>query len=340
MMETEEVSVVLPPSTKSSLNISLHPLPILNISGHLTRLRLQTKKYVPFAYGALLGTQNGRDVEIVNSFELCLDDPDAQPSPIDEVKVNHAYFIARREQYKQVFPSLDFIGWYTVALNPTQQHIDIHEQFTAYIPTPILLVLQPTANDLQKDSGILPFKAYEPTSEIRDRKARNVYIEAPYKIETGEAERIAVDSTAKGGAGSGTLTAHLQTQRAAIKMLHDRITTLVEYVTNCLAGSAKQDPEVLRSLAALVASLPASENKYFREEFETEQSDVLLTTYLSTLTKSQNILNDLVDKHLILTDGGRDPQAGGVGGGGSRPKRRGGGGPTGFRGVAEAMWGS
>jgi COP9 signalosome complex subunit 6 len=48
----------------------------------------------------------------------------------------------------------------------------------------------------------LPFKAYEPTIEIRDKKTRSVFIEAPYKVETGEAERIAVDWTAKGGGGS------------------------------------------------------------------------------------------------------------------------------------------
>jgi len=61
-------------------------------------------------------------------------------------------------------------------------------------------------------------------------------------------------------------------------------------------------------LAALIASLPASENRHFREEFEKEKSDVLLTTYLSTLTKSQMILNDLVDKYLVVTDNGRDSQ--------------------------------
>lgn len=49
----------------------------------------------------------------------------------------------------------------------------------------------------------LPFKAFEPTIELRDRKSRSVYIEVPYNVETGEAERIAVDWTARGG-GSGT----------------------------------------------------------------------------------------------------------------------------------------
>ena len=45
---------------------------------------------------------------------------------------------------------------------------------------------------------------YEPIVEIRDRAARTVYVEVPEKIETGEAERIAVDWTARGGEGTGS----------------------------------------------------------------------------------------------------------------------------------------
>lgn len=40
--------------------------------------------------------------------------------------------------------------------------------------------------------------------EIRERKSRSMFIEVGYKVETGEAERIAVDWTAKGGAGGGS----------------------------------------------------------------------------------------------------------------------------------------
>jgi len=69
-------------------------------------------------------------------------------------------------------------------------------------------------------------------------------------------------------------------------MLHDRILVLVQYVTDVLAGKlttqflaffilsfteekAPKDHTTLRSLAALIASLPASESKEFRKEFET-----------------------------------------------------------------------
>ncbi|KAI0757290.1 COP9 signalosome subunit 6 [Daedaleopsis nitida] len=309
-MDTDELPVVLPSSTASGLSLALHPLPILNISEHLTRLKLQTKTRLPFVIGALLGTQTGRDVEIVNTFELAMED--------DNVTVDQGFLVTRKELYKQVFPSLEFIGWYTVAERPTARHIALHEQFTAYSSTPLLLVMQPStvfaaASDASGQS--LPLKAYEPTIEMRDRKSRSVFIEATYTVETGEAERIAVDWTAKGGSGGTSLESHLQTQRAAVKMLHDRIMLLVKYVTDVIAGSAKKDHATLRALSALIASLPASENKEFREEFDTEYEDVQLTAYLATLTKSANILNDLVDRHIVLTSS-REERSGG-------PRRRG-----------------
>lgn len=278
-----------------------HPLPILNISDHWTRSKLQKNSLDPFVLGALLGTQNGREVEIVNTFELAVVG--------DNELVDHEFLVSRRDQYKQVFPSLEFIGWYTVTLRPTPRHITLHEQFTGYCSTPLLLILQPSlalVSSTDVNAQALPFKAYEPTIELRDRKSRSVYIEVPYNVETGEAERIAVDWTARGGGSGTSLESHLQTQRSAVKMLHERILVLVKYVTELLAGQARPDHSILRSLSALLASLPASESKHFREEFDTEYEDVQLTAFLSSLTKSTNILNDLVDKHIVLTTGKDD----------------------------------
>lgn len=78
-------------------------------------------------------------------------------------------------------------------------------QFTAYSSTPLLLILQPSTIGVGSPSDgtsqHLPLKAYEPTIEIRDRSSRSVFVEAPFSVETGEAERIAVDWTARGGEG-------------------------------------------------------------------------------------------------------------------------------------------
>lgn len=87
--------------------------------------------------GALLGTQNGREVEIVNTFELAVEDG-------RDDMVDHGFLVQRRDQCvsfvlevffalhvgldKQVFPSLEFIGWYTVAPIPTSRHIALQDQ--------------------------------------------------------------------------------------------------------------------------------------------------------------------------------------------------------------------
>lgn len=90
-----------------------------------------------------------------------------------------------------------------------------------------------------------------------------------------------------------------------------------------MPGTAKRDQATLRSLSALIASLPASENPEFRQEFDTvrpphysvtplltslprqEYEDVQLTAYLSALTKSVSILNDVrlvKPAHFALSD--------------------------------------
>jgi COP9 signalosome complex subunit 6 len=68
-------------------------------------------------------------------------------------------------------------------------------------------------------------------------------------------------------------------------MLHDRILVLVSYVKDVLSGmphyllrcchliplsgTTPKDHATIRSLAALIASLPASDSQGFRDEFET-----------------------------------------------------------------------
>ena len=104
-----------------------------------------------------MGTQNGREVEIVNTFELMVveNDNDATEPRF------HEFLVSRRDQCKclsrlflpiiyaehkirfqdkQVFPSLEFIGWYTVAPRPTFWHTMLHEQ--VYLNFPCLFITQ------------------------------------------------------------------------------------------------------------------------------------------------------------------------------------------------------
>jgi COP9 signalosome complex subunit 6 len=73
-------SVMAPSTAAPSVIIALHPLVIMNISEHWTRVKAQLGKAVK-VYGALLGRQKGRNIELCTSFELkmnkCSDKEDA-----------------------------------------------------------------------------------------------------------------------------------------------------------------------------------------------------------------------------------------------------------------------
>lgn len=72
-MTTEAKQVIVDEIYNSgALDVSLHPLVILNISDHFTRSKVRTNEERVF--GALMGQLSGRKVEIYDSFELVCKD--------------------------------------------------------------------------------------------------------------------------------------------------------------------------------------------------------------------------------------------------------------------------
>lgn len=96
-------NVMAAPGTSASVTISLHPLVIMNISEHWTRFRAQHGEPRQ-VYGALIGKQKGRNIEIMNSFELKTDVIG------DETVINKDYYNKKEQQYKQVGATLTLLG--------------------------------------------------------------------------------------------------------------------------------------------------------------------------------------------------------------------------------------
>ncbi|CAG8799275.1 21827_t:CDS:2, partial [Gigaspora rosea] len=90
--QSQVSSVVSSAPNNSGLMVALHPLTLLNISDHFTRIKMQQQIQSPQVIGALVGIQTGRDVEISNSYELDFDTIDGK------VQINHEYFITKQEQ--------------------------------------------------------------------------------------------------------------------------------------------------------------------------------------------------------------------------------------------------
>ncbi|KAG1102503.1 hypothetical protein G6F42_017355 [Rhizopus arrhizus] len=124
---TQIAPIVSNIQSSSGLSISVHPLVLLNISDHYTRTKLQTPTAIENGrmYGALLASQSGRDVDIINSFELPLSTEQDGNTVLDK-----AFLLYKLEQLKQVFPHLDFMGWYTLGSSPSEADLKLHEQVT------------------------------------------------------------------------------------------------------------------------------------------------------------------------------------------------------------------
>ncbi|KAI8593248.1 COP9 signalosome complex subunit 6 [Geranomyces variabilis] len=290
------VKIVSDAPAASGLLITLHPLVITNISDQWTRTKMQMSTANPLVLGALLGIQVGRKIEVFDSFELPFESGED-----GRCLVNKAYFVDKSEKIKQVFPKYDFLGWYATGDHPTARELHLHQQMIEHNESPLFLQLDPISPPSAKDFLIA---IYESVIDIVQGQPQLLFLKAEYKIETGEAERIAVDhvalaTNASAGKGSALIT-HLTSQRNAIKMLHSRTRILREYVAAVEKGEIARDHNIMRQISSLCNRLPTIDNVEFREEFQTDHNDVLLMSYLATITKGATLVNELVDNFNIV----------------------------------------
>ncbi|KAF3280675.1 hypothetical protein TWF132_011497 [Orbilia oligospora] len=205
-------------ASTSGLKISLHPLALLTISDYVSRHTLRQIKG-PIV-GALLGSQNGREISIEHAYELKLIDLPVEDGKMDtdgeeNVRVDESWFVQKLKQFKDVHPTLDFIGHFTYLPPPPnhlprQLQLNIQTQLLTHNESLIFLALHPSALSTS-NGGKLPLTIYESvyeeegdTPETKVLKMK--FTELDYTVETGEAEMIGVDQVAKGPLNAGDET--------------------------------------------------------------------------------------------------------------------------------------
>jgi len=282
-----------------SLNVQLHPLVIINISDHWTRVKVQTDTKDPRVIGALLGTQAGRNIEILNSFELVYDRIEGS------IIIQQNYLNTKLEQFKKVFPHVEFLGWYSTGSQVQPADIEVHKQLVEVSESPLYLLLDTVAcaNPATRD---LPVEIYESELRMVSDKPTMLFVKVPFRIETQEAERISVDHiariTASGGSAASQLTSHFMGVHNAITMLNTRVNIILKYLEAVKAGKSPLDHSLLRRISCLCNQLPITMAAEFKKDFTNEYNDALMITYLASITKGTTGINDLIDKFNITYD--------------------------------------
>jgi len=285
---TDDGKVMADSGVSATVSVSLHPLVIMNISEHWTRTKAQEGRPAP-VYGALIGKQNGRDIELMNSFELDYNMIEGC------VVIDRDYYNTKEEQFKQVFSDMDFLGWYSTGDSPGVQEIAVHQQISDINESPLFLQMAPGAS-----STDLPVSLYESVIDMVNLQARMLFVKLPYTLATEEAERIGLDHVARivssTDGGESRAADHLMAQHSAIKMLASRVRLVLEYVRAVEKGELPHNHEIMRQIRALSHRLPVLEPGRFRPEFYTQCNDVALMALLGSVMKSANNLNQFVNK--------------------------------------------
>lgn len=282
-------------------SLTLHPLVVINVSDHFTRARAQAPagtSAAPRVYGAVLGEQMGRRVELASSFELKV----ARSSSGADVP-DLDYLRLRLEQYKKTFPKFDMVGWYSTASDVQAGDMEIQQQLSEASDGLLYLTLDPSALTGRE----LPITIYESEVHVVDDVPTTRYVKAAYKVDSIESERIAVEHVAhilpSGDSNSSSaLAQHLGGQYTAMSMLSERVEVILRYLKAVEAGSVPTDHALLRQIKSLCTQLPALDSPAFREEFLQDHANTLLVTYLGTITKGTSVISEVIDKFSTAYD--------------------------------------
>jgi len=296
---TKTKNNVLVDKDSSTLEIRLHPLVIINISDHYVRAKVQGEKQDPRVVGAIVGVQNGRTVEIFNSYELKYD-------TVDGLVVFDLEFLANKsEQFKKVFPTYDVLGWYSTGSTITESDIQTHKQLSEINEAPLYLSLDTIAAS-KPETKDLPITICESEIRMIMDQPTMFFSKVPYKIETGEAERISVDHVARitpsGDTTSSQIANHLTGVHNSISMLAVRLRILRKFLEAVKDSSVPVDHGLLRQLGSLCNQLPSLHSDQLKHDFISEYNDSLMITYLASITKGTNGMNEMIEKFNTIHD--------------------------------------
>jgi len=286
-------------ATDSGMDIRVHPLVVLHIADHFTRTSQQTNNQR--VLGALMGSQTGRVVNIVDAFDIAYDFNDKEKTV--DLKDNKSFvealkiFDDDKTLFKATFPHYEVLGWYTTAAAVEPIHAAIHKQMKQFNERPLFFLIDQKIDSKARD---LPCTMFTEVVSVSGDKVNAEFVPSPFKIESEEAERVTAVHCAKVisqvDTNTSTVTPHYSTLQQAVTTLNQRLKVVHQFLKDTKEGKIKTDHAVLRQIKGMCNRLPAANALDFKESFVSEYNDALLVTYLASVTKSANIVNDVVDK--------------------------------------------
>jgi translation initiation factor 3 subunit F len=203
------------------------------------------------------------------------------------------------ELHMRVNPKETIVGWYATSMEGVSI-VDssslIHEFYASQCSDPVHLVIDTAMNG--DHVGVKAFVS-NPLS-VNGIGLATVFQQVTAELETSEPERICLDRmmsgtdvAVNGGIKSDTaeslseLNPELKSLEVSMKRLLEMIEEASSYVDKVVSGELKADDETGRRIADTLASVPRIRPEVFDRVFNDNLQDLLMVSYLSSLTRSQ-----------------------------------------------------
>ncbi|XP_055329514.1 COP9 signalosome complex subunit 6-like [Paramacrobiotus metropolitanus] len=296
----EQSSPFLTSSTaKANSVVDLHPVVLLHIADHHHRNVAQHGNKFQI-FGALLGRQDGPKVEICFAFEIRVNRENGR------YILDKEYWFQKEEQFKQILPGLDYIGWYTVADDYlTVEDVDLQNQLWEVCQN--LFFLKAHAN--KADS--FPVDLFESVVEFTGGSPVTKFNPIAYNIVFEQAEQIGVHHVAtKTDADSGSGSAGAETEyqismrsmSSAVHMLQDRLSVLCQYMVTVEQKQLPPDNDILVELKRIVEMLQSLDSEEQQEKYNVMKLQALMTASVGNYTQSVELLIEFIRKNIVIVE--------------------------------------
>eukprot|EP00629_Pelagomonadales_sp_RCC1024_P001012 CAMPEP_0119277336 /NCGR_PEP_ID=MMETSP1329-20130426/16920_1 /TAXON_ID=114041 /ORGANISM="Genus nov. species nov., Strain RCC1024" /LENGTH=291 /DNA_ID=CAMNT_0007277801 /DNA_START=218 /DNA_END=1090 /DNA_ORIENTATION=- len=271
------------------LSVKIHPIVVFSVLDHYIRRQEGQERVI----GTLLGSFDPETgvVEVTNAYAV----PHTETG--GEVAVGQQFNKNMFDLLSRVNASEQIVGWY--ATNAADgARVDgvsslVHKYYSMEAAPAVHVVVDPR---LEGDAGVV-VTAFEGT-EVEDPGEDGdayAFAELPSALEFDEGEKLCIDRMIRGQKdpwSSAEMLADVMapdddTAQADVDELVEGVDEVIDYVAAQQKAGKPIDPKCARAMAEAVATLPKIDRAVTEGSLQAETQDVLMVSYLASITKAQ-----------------------------------------------------
>jgi len=288
--EAKEAEKKLEAKKDKKLNVVVHPIVLLSVVDHYSRVAKGTTKRV---VGTLLGEVNDFDLHITNCFAVPFEEDPRDPQVWF---LDHNFHENMHAMFKKVNTKERVVGWYSTGPKIKPSDLAIHELYRRYTPEPVLVIM-----DVQPKDLVLPMEAYYSIQEQTcDEVFKRTFFHVQATVGAYEAEEVGVEHLLRDikNASASTLAVRVGDKLQALKGLAMRLKEISAYLSSVVMGKLPMNQEIVYQLQEIFNLLPDQDSDELVKSFAMETNDMMLALYLGSMLRSTVALHNLINNKI------------------------------------------